>query len=185
MRWPWGARGEFGNTRIFIDVDAAVADGTEFLPETELPQRVDQGKPQRLAERVEIWKAAQAKEREILFREHIPASAVEGTGTHALRTLGKGLFLYGVAVTTYELTSAGVESTRKGTPAPLAAEVIRQGGSWGGAFAGAGALAASAALAGVELGPAGVILFGLVGGLIGGTLGYMGSDWLADYVHEN
>jgi len=88
-------------------------------------------------------------------------------------------------VTAYKLTSATLLSVEEGTPAPLVAEAIRQGGGWGGAVAGAEVIGLAAARAGLRFGPAATIGLGLVGGLIGGALGYFGSDWLADYVHEN
>ena len=37
---------------------------------------------------------------------------------------------------------------------------------------------------GIETGP-GAIITGLVGGIIFGTAGYFGADWVADHVYEN
>jgi hypothetical protein len=39
-------------------------------------------------------------------------------------------------------------------------------------------------LAGVETGP-GMVLTAIGGGLIGGTAGYFGADWIADWIYED
>ena len=40
------------------------------------------------------------------------------------------------------------------------------------------------AAVGIETGP-GVVLTGLIGGVIFGTAGYFGADWVADHIDEN
>lgn len=67
---------------------------------------------------------------------------------------------------------------------PISAEVIRQAGGWGGAVAGFKVGGVIGAGVGIETGP-GAIITGLVGGIVFGTAGYFGADWVADHIYEN
>jgi hypothetical protein len=101
-----------------------------------------------------------------------------------LSRAGKGLGVLGAAASVYELGKAGKESVDTGSPAPVAAEAVRQVGGWAGAWAGAQAGAGIGALAGIETGP-GAVLTGLAGGIIGGVAGFFAADKAADLIHEN
>ncbi|WP_421648306.1 hypothetical protein [Klebsiella pneumoniae] len=61
---------------------------------------------------------------------------------------------------------------------------LRQAGGWGMAVAGAKIGTVAGAAVGIETGP-GVVLTGLIGGVIFGTAGYFGADWVADHIDEN
>lgn len=52
------------------------------------------------------------------------------------------------------------------------------------AVAGAKIGTVAGAAVGIETGP-GVVLTGLIGGVIFGTSGYFGADWVADHIDEN
>ncbi|HIE9781355.1 TPA: hypothetical protein ACXRZB_002721 [Klebsiella pneumoniae] len=52
------------------------------------------------------------------------------------------------------------------------------------AVAGAKIGTVAGAAVGIETGP-GVVLTGLIGGVIFGTAGYFGADWVADHIDEN
>jgi len=97
---------------------------------------------------------------------------------------GRGISVVGVAFTAYDLSVATKESIQLKSVKPLAAEGIRQVGGWGSAIGGFKLGFGTGALMGVETGP-GLFVTGLVGGLVVGTMGYFGADWVADKIHEN
>ena len=185
---PRGVPNIPGSQRLYIDIDRAVAEGAEFISEADLSRDMRQlaeGSPQRYGPRAELWRGAQqAGEREVLFRGRIDPRAIDTPGMRALRHGGRVVQVYGAAMTIYDMGSATVESIEVESPRPITAETVRQVGSWGGAWLGFKVGAAGGALLGIETGP-GAIVTGLVGGLIFGTAGYFGADWVADYIYEN
>ncbi|HBS6033794.1 TPA: glycine zipper family protein, partial [Klebsiella pneumoniae] len=90
----------------------------------------------------------------------------------------------GIVFTAYDLEQASKKSLKNGSVKPIPAEVIRQAGGWGMAVAGAKIGTVAGAAVGIETGP-GVVLTGLIGGVIFGTAGYFGADWVADHIDEN
>jgi hypothetical protein len=126
-----------------------------------------------------IYKRAQPELRAL--EKSVEASSKLGSN---LSKVGKGLGVVGAVSTAYELGKAGKESVDKHTPAPIAAEVVRQGGGWAGAWAGAQGGAALGAALGIETGP-GAVVTGAVGGIIGGVAGFFAADKVADQIHPN
>jgi hypothetical protein len=101
-----------------------------------------------------------------------------------LKIGGRVFLVVGVAVDTMRMGQAAVQSHRQGSVKPLAAQTVRTAGSLAMAWAGAKAGIAAGGLAGVETGP-GMVLTAIGGGLIGGTAGYFGADWIADWIYED
>lgn len=183
---PGGATGFQGSTRLWIDIDKATSLGAEFISEEALAADMEalaRSNP-RFQARAEMWSGAQAAEREVLFRGPIDPRAIDSAAMRYMRYGGRGLQVAAVGLTVYDLGQATRESIRVESPAPLAAETVRQVGSWGGAWAGAKIGAGLGALAGIETGP-GAVLTGLGGAIIFGTAGYFGADWVADYIYSN
>lgn len=124
----------------------------------------------------------------MLHGEKIPAAAIFTPGTLKYTkyfTRGARVVqVTGIVFTAYDLEQASEKSLKNGSVKPITAEVIRQAGGWGMAVAGAKIGTAAGAAVGIETGP-GAVLTGLVGGIIFGTAGYFGADWVADYIDEN
>lgn len=99
-----------------------------------------------------------------------------------LKIGGRVFLVVGVVVDTVQMGGAAVESYEQGSAKPLAAQTVRTVGGWTAAWAGAKAGVALGGLAGVETGP-GLVLTAIGGGLIGGTAGYFGADWIADWIY--
>jgi hypothetical protein len=112
------------------------------------------------------------------------AQLVQAKQLRYLKIGGRVFLVVGIVVDTVQLGSAAVDSIEQGTPRPVAAQAIRTGGSWAMAWAGAkvGILAGGAA--GIETGP-GLVLTAIGGGIIFGIAGYMGADWIADFIYED
>ncbi|MFH2059233.1 MAG: SpvB/TcaC N-terminal domain-containing protein [Pseudomonadota bacterium] len=179
-----GASG-FHGTPYWISIDRAIAGGAEFVSHPELIQQMEQlGHQPRFGPRSQMWLRAQAGEGEVLFSNRIPAGAIETRSMRYLKGFGRGATAVAVVITVYDMGNAGIESYETGSAAPIGAETIRQVGGWGGGWLGFKAGFAIGAVAGVETGP-GLIVTGLVGGVVLGTAGYFGADWIADYIHEN
>ncbi len=83
----------------------------------------------------------------------------------------------------YDLSLATKESIDQQTVKPVAAETIRQVGGWGSSWAGVQIGTSTGALFGIETGP-GAVLTAAAGGLIFGVAGYLGANWIADYIHN-
>jgi hypothetical protein len=98
--------------------------------------------------------------------------------------VGRGLMVIGVVFTAVDLGAAADRSVTQRSFKPIGAEVIRQAGGWGGAFAGGKIGFGVGALLGVETGP-GALITGGVGAIIFGAAGYFGADWIADYISPN
>lgn len=100
------------------------------------------------------------------------------------RNLGRAFVVYGAITTAYDVSVAAEASVAEGSASPLVAESVRQVGGWGAGIAGFKVGFAGGAALGVETGP-GLLVTGAVGGLVIGTAGYFGADWVADYIYEN
>lgn len=185
---PHGAPNIQGSQKLYINIERAVGEGAELISEANLQldmQRLAESNPTRYSTRAEMWQKAQAAgEREVLFKGSIEPRAVETTGMRSLRYGGRILQVGAVALTAYDMGSATVESVKVGSPRPITAETVRQVGGWGGAWAGAKVGTIVGAALGIETGP-GAILIGLGFGAAFGVGGYLGADWVADYIYKN
>lgn len=115
----------------------------------------------------------------------IPSQFMVQARTLRIVKMGGRVFLVtGVIIDAALLGQAAVTSFKEGTPAPIAAQAIRTAGSWAGAWAGAKAGFALGGLLGVESGP-GMALTAIGGGIVGGALGFLGADCIADLIHED
>ena len=100
------------------------------------------------------------------------------------RALGRATKVYAVVTTARDVTKAVEKSIEQESAAPVVAETVRQVGGWAAGAAGFKAGFAGGAALGIETGP-GCLLTGLAGGLVIGTLGYIGADIVADLIDEN
>jgi RHS repeat-associated protein len=179
---PFGASNIEGDSLLWINIDRATALGSEFVSEEALSKDMEalvQEHPQRYTERAEMWR--RAREREVLFKGVIDPRAIDTVPMRLLRYGGRGLQIAGAGLAAYDMAKATTESVRTESVKPVAAETLRQVGSWGLAWAGAKAGAA----AGAAVGGPGAVLTGLGVALAMGTAGYLGADWIADFVHPN
>lgn len=96
----------------------------------------------------------------------------------------KVISTFGIAFTAYDLSCAVNESYKINSFKPVTAEVMRQAGGWGAGIAGFKIGAIAGAAIGIETGP-GALVTGLVGGILFGSAGYFGADWIADYIYKN
>ncbi|WP_333901411.1 hypothetical protein [Enterobacter wuhouensis] len=124
----------------------------------------------------------------LLHGEKIPATAIFTPETlkytRYFTRSARVVQVTGIVFTAYDLEQATEKSLKNGSVKPITAELIRQAGGWGMAVAGAKIGTVAGAAVGIETGP-GAVLTGLVGGIIFGTAGYFGADWVADYIDEN
>ena len=86
--------------------------------------------------------------------------------------------------TSSDLARATDQSFAQKSFKPVGAEVVRQVGGWGGAFAGGKIGFGIGALFGIETG-LGAIVTGTVGAIIFGAMGYFGADMIADQISPN
>jgi len=98
--------------------------------------------------------------------------------------VGRVLTVVAVVFTVVDLTKASQQSIDQHSFKPIGAEVVRQVGGWGGAFAGGKIGFAMGAAFGIETGP-GAIITGAIGAIIFGGLGYFSADWAADHISPN
>ena len=134
--------------------------------------------------RLERYRAAQALEGEVLLAgADVAPGAIESGGMRAMKGVGRGLQVAGVAMTAYDMSKAATQSYEQGSAKPLASETVRQVGGWGGAVAGAKLGAMAGVAVGIETGP-GAIAFGIGGGVIGGVAGYSGADWIVQWINK-
>lgn len=98
--------------------------------------------------------------------------------------VGRVLMVIGIVITVVDLGLATKKSVEQNSFKPIGAEVIRQAGGWGAAFAGAKIGAVAGAALGVETGP-GLIVTGAIGAIVFGAAGYFGADWIADHISPN
>ncbi|WP_175252535.1 MULTISPECIES: glycine zipper family protein [Pseudomonas] len=182
----------FEGRSIFIDVQKIQQAGARLVTTDEILRDLAQYKAQHphLAKRIDqIASYVRDIDKEVLIEgKRVPASAVftpnSLSATQGLVRTARVVQVLGIALTAYDLTTATQESIRVGNAKPISAELVRQAGGWGAAWAGFKVGGLAGAALGVETGP-GLIATGLVGGIIFGTAGYFGADWVADHIYEN
>lgn len=123
-------------------------------------------------------------ERETLIEGHVPPNAIKSPISMKITKGLRVVNIIGIVITAYEIEKVIEKSIKQKSFKPIGAETIRQVGGWGGAIAGAKIGGVFGAAIGVETGP-GALATGAIGGLIFGTAGYFGADWIADYIDEN
>lgn len=112
------------------------------------------------------------------------AQLVQARQLRYLKIGGRAFLVVGVLVDTYQMASAAAESVEQGSARPLAAQSVRTAGSWAMAWAGAKAGMLVGGALGIETGP-GLVLTAIGGGIVGGIAGYLGADWVADFIYED
>lgn len=182
----------FDGRSIFIDLDKAKKSGARIIETSEILRNLDNYKISNphLQKRIEkIAAYISAVDSEVLVQaERIPASAIftdaslQNTQTYV--KYARVVQVLGVVLTAYDLAEAGHESYKTSSVKPITAEIIRQAGGWGTAMAGFKLGGAMGAAVTIETGP-GAIIGGLVGGIVFGSAGYFGADWVADHIYEN
>jgi hypothetical protein len=98
---------------------------------------------------------------------------------------GRVFLVVGVLVDTVSLGMAAKESVDVGSAKPLAAQSVRVATSAGMAWGGAKAFGVMGAAYGTALGPVGIVGIGIAGALLGGFLGMVAGDYVADLIYEN
>jgi hypothetical protein len=178
----------FSGRRFWIDVEKARASGATFHETHEIVQDLARiaGKTRKPADlaKVEMFKTLVAADREVLIRGAVSPAAIKGAGAMALTRGLQGVQVIGFVMTGVDLGVAATKSVRVGSVKPIAAESIRQAGSWAAAWGGIKLGAAAGALVGIETGP-GAVLFAAGGAVVGGFSGYLGFDWVADQIDAN
>lgn len=177
---------------VFVDIAKAKASGATLVSTYEIQIFLQQYKAlnPHVAKRVDqLARYSELIDQEVLVHgKKVPASAIFNTQTlrnvKAIRGVGRVVQVVGVVLTAYDLTVAADQSFQTKSVKPITAEAIRQAGGWGAAVAGFKLGGAAGAALGIETGP-GVIVTGLVGGLVFGTAGYFGADWVAGHIYKN
>ncbi|MEY4583432.1 MAG: hypothetical protein RL701_8135 [Pseudomonadota bacterium] len=184
---PLGAT-RFSGQPFWVDVERARAAGATFHETHEILDDLDRiaGKTRRSADlvRLQKFKELVSADREVLVRGAVPTSAIKGVGSMALTRGLQGVQVVSFVVSAVEIADATSKSITLGSVNPIAAESVRQVGSWAAAWGGAKLGASAGALVGIETGP-GAILFAAGGAVGGGFCGYLGFDWVADHLDEN
>ncbi|WP_170304313.1 glycine zipper family protein [Duganella radicis] len=182
----------FDGRSVFIDIAKAKASGARLVSTQEILASLQAYKVQNphLAKRIDkIAKYVADFDKEVLVHgEKIPAKAIFNPNSLKVAKIATGagrvVQVLGIVLTAYDLKQASEKSFKAKSVKPISAEVIRQAGGWGGAVAGFKIGGVAGAALGIETGP-GAVLTGLVGGLIFGTAGYFGADWVADHIDKN
>ena len=182
----------FDGRSVYIDIAKAKASGARLVSTSEILASLRQYKASNphLAKRVDkISEYVKSIDQEVLVHgERVPASAVFNESTlrnvRAMGNVGRAVQVVGIVLTAYDLSVATDQSFKAKSVKPITAEIVRQAGGWGGAFAGFKVGGIAGAALGIETGP-GAFVTGLVGGIIFGTAGYFGADWVADHVYKN
>lgn len=118
---------------------------------------------------------------EILIEGSIPPTAIKGSVSKGLTHTFQLVAVVGVVLTIHDLDVAIHQSIEEQSIKPIAAESTRQVGGWGGALAGAEIGGALGTALGIETGP-GALLIGAGCSLVFGIAGYMGADWIQQYL---
>ncbi|MCU1718963.1 glycine zipper family protein [Pseudomonas sp. 5P_3.1_Bac2] len=182
----------FDGRSIFIDIHKAQQSGARLVQTDEILRDLAQYKTKHphLTKRIDKIAAYVGDvDKEVLIEgKKVPAKAVFTSGslsvTQGFVRAARVVQVVGIAFTAYDLTAASQESIRIGNTKPINAELVRQAGGWGSAWAGFKIGGVAGAALGVETGP-GLIVTGLVGGILFGAAGYFGADWVADHIYEN
>jgi len=182
---PRGAPNMAG-TPFWIDRAKAEAAGVTFHSTEEIVadlRRLEAADPTRKFRLDKVINAVTNVEKEVLLEGPVPATAIKSAGAMRLTQGLRVVQFVGMALTVVDMTRATNQSIKTHSAVPLAAETIRQTGSWSGALLGARIGGMAGAAVGVETGP-GAIVTGAVGALIFGTAGYFGADWVAKWTFK-
>ena len=182
---PRGAPNMAG-TPFWIDRAKAEAAGVTFHSTEEIVadlRRLEAADPTRKFRLDKVINAVTNVEKEVLLEGRVPATAIKSAGSMHLTQGLRVVQFVGMALTVVDMTRAANQSMTTHSAVPLAAETIRQTGSWSGALLGARIGGMAGAAVGVETGP-GAIVTGAVGALIFGTAGYFGADWVAKWTFK-
>lgn len=187
-----GGSPRFDGRDIFIDIQKAQQSGLRLISTEEILDELAKYKAQNphLAKRIDkISNYVRDIDQEVLIHgEKVPSSAIFNKESlkiaQTAAKAGRVIQVVGIVFTAYDVVQASNESIRVGNAKPITAELIRQAGGWGAAWAGFKIGAATGAAVGIETGP-GAVISGLVGGIIVGGAGYFGADWVADHIYEN
>jgi hypothetical protein len=182
----------FDGRSVYIDIVKAKASGARLVSTNEILASLQQYKASNphLAKRVDkISQYVKSIDQEVLVHgERVPASAVFNESTlrnvRVMGNVGRAVQVVGIVLTAYDLSVATDQSFKAKSVKPITAEIVRQAGGWGGAFAGFKVGGVAGAALGIETGP-GAFVTGLVGGIVFGTAGYFGADWVADHIYWN
>ena len=182
----------FEGREIFIDIEKAKASGARLVSTEQILISLHEYKAANphLAKRIDtITNYVREIDKEVLIHgEKVPAKAVFNPGSLKTTTMvvrtARVVQVLGIVLTAYDLEQASEKSFQAKSVKPITAEVIRQAGGWGGAVAGFKVGGVIGAGVGIETGP-GAILTGIVGGIVFGTAGYFGADWVADHIDKN
>jgi hypothetical protein len=178
----------FAGNRFWIDVEKARAGGATFHETRTIIDDLTRiaGKTRKPADlaKVQAFKALVAADREVLISGVVLPGAIKGASAMALTRGLQSVQIVGFVMTAVDLGAATQKTVRIGSVKPLAAESLRQAGSWAATWGGVKLGAAAGALVGIETGP-GAVLFAAGGGLLGGVGGYLGFDWVADSIDAN
>lgn len=182
----------FDGRSIFIDINKAQQSGLKLVTTNEILVELENYKKSNphLAKRIDqIAGYVRDIDKEVLIHgKKVPASAIFNPNslklTESLVRSARVIQVLGIAFTAYDLTQASRESIEIGSAKPISAELVRQAGGWGMAWAGFKVGGVAGAAVGIESGP-GAIATGLIGGIIFGAAGYFGADWVADHIYEN
>lgn len=181
----------FQGKPIYIDINKAISSGAKLVSTQEIIDALEEYKsiaPKRIKRINQIIGYVRDIDREILVTDSIPARAIfTDDSLRYVKTIGKVgkvVQLFGFAFTAYDLTIASKESIKTQSMAPISAEVLRQASGWGAGVAGLKMGTAIGVTMGIETGP-GAVITGLIGGVIFGAAGYLGADWVADFIYEN
>lgn len=182
----------FDGRSIFIDINKAQQSGLKLVTTTEILVELENYKKSNphLSKRIDqIAGYVRDIDKEVLIHgKKVPASAIFNPNslklTESVVRTARVVQVLGIAFTAYDLTQASRESIEIGSARPISAELVRQAGGWGMAWAGFKVGGVAGAAVGIESGP-GAIATGLIGGIIFGAAGYFGADWVADHIYEN
>lgn len=182
----------FDGRSIFIDINKAQQAGLKLVTTNEILVELENYKKSNphLSKRIDqIAGYVRDIDKEVLIHgKKVPASAIFNPNslklTESVVRTARVIQVLGIAFTAYDLTQASRESIEIGSAKPISAELVRQAGGWGMAWAGFKVGGVAGAAVGIESGP-GAIATGLIGGIIFGAAGYFGADWVADHIYEN
>ncbi|WP_222909549.1 glycine zipper family protein [Pseudomonas sp. DNDY-54] len=182
----------FDGRSIFIDINKAQQAGLKLVTTTEILVELENYKKSNphLSKRIDqIAGYVRDIDKEVLIHgKKVPASAIFNPNslklTESVIRTARVVQVLGIAFTAYDLAQASRESIEIGSANPISAELVRQAGGWGMAWAGFKVGGIAGAAVGIESGP-GAIATGLIGGIIFGAAGYFGADWVADHIYEN
>ncbi|KAB8037862.1 glycine zipper family protein [Silvanigrella paludirubra] len=177
---------------VYIDINKAKKAGAKLISTEEILSSLEEYKQQNPHLKRRIDKIAgyvKDIDKEVLLQgKKIPSKAVFTPNSYdkamKINGIGKVLHVFGIAFTAYDLKQALDESYKVESLKPITAEVVRQAGGWGAAWVGFKIGGAIGVSVGIEAGP-GCVISGLVGGVIFGTSGYFGFDWVADFIYKN